>query len=145
MVASGRLPRATVAALQRRRRASASQSGIRDRLVTSPPRPLARFGPRAGRSALERLPAIEAQVYRPYGSFRCHLAQDEEARAYLERVGEVLDSLGEVAERATGGRVEGRRRASQRVRQRSWVGGKRSVFDEAAAIMAPGGERRRDL
>jgi tetratricopeptide (TPR) repeat protein len=48
---------------------------------------------------LQRLPAIEAQVYREYGLFRRLLGQHEEARAYLERAREIFESLGEAVER----------------------------------------------
>ena len=49
--------------------------------------------------ALERSVATEAQVYFAYGQFHSKLGQQEEARAYLERARELLDSLGEAVER----------------------------------------------
>jgi tetratricopeptide (TPR) repeat protein len=58
--------------------------------------------------ALQHSRATEAQVYHAYGLFRSRLHQQDEARAYLERAREILDSLGEAVERE---RVEAELRA----------------------------------
>jgi tetratricopeptide (TPR) repeat protein len=47
--------------------------------------------------ALERSPALEAEVCYEYGVFKHHLGQQDEARAYLERARELYEGVGGAA------------------------------------------------
>jgi len=47
---------------------------------------------------LDRAPVLEGHVFHEYGAFRSRLGQREEARAYLERAREILESVGGIPE-----------------------------------------------
>lgn len=46
----------------------------------------------------ERVPSVEARVYREYGTYRSLLGSPEEARAYFEKARAIFESLGETGE-----------------------------------------------